>query len=192
MRLASRLLLFLSFARLEVAADPPPLSHPLASGPTTLPASGEGEVIILYEATRPLARSYDGHPWELTQGSGQAAAAAAASASAPTFVDLTCEYPSACTATIPDNGRTYQIEWTAAVSDDGRAVTARFLTQATFVRAAPYRATPCPPHRTAPSAPAVPAAPAAPYHARRTVPLHAAASAAPTTPARRLAGADAR
>ena len=130
---------------------PPPIPSPLAPslpslssaspailppGLNSLPPSVAHSVLVLVaeshkasgsgSGTRaPVARSYDGHPWELTQGG----------ASLDVHL-LVCSEMAVCEATIPDDGRhSYRIlhyVHDRALALDSRAVTSRLLTAATF------------------------------------------------------------
>ena len=101
----SVLLLFMSLLSVAPAAN------------VDLPASASGTLHVLLLGSKPVARSYDGHAWERTQGGAT--------------LDLRCEGAS-CVATIAET-TSYKID-----SHDGPTRTgapeqaSRFLVQATF------------------------------------------------------------
>ena len=101
------------------------LPSSLSPGTTTLPASASGQVLSLLQvsiqgARVSLARSYDGHPWETTQGGVRFA--------------LRCDALQQCAITIPDDDSSYRIEAYSATfgNEDTLKASSRLLTQATF------------------------------------------------------------
>ena len=94
----------------------PAQSQMLPAGTHILPSTSLGELRILMAANVPLARSYDGHEWELTQAGA-----------ADRFV-LSCDQ-GACSVTVPGGHRIESYD-APTISSDGAA--SRLLTQATF------------------------------------------------------------
>ena len=105
----------LLFLLLTIFVAPAP-AQVLSAGTHTLPSTSLGELRILMAANVPLARSYDGHAWELTQAGA-----------ADRFV-LSCDH-GACSVTVPGGHRIEQYDG-PTISAAGAA--SRFLTQATF------------------------------------------------------------
>ena len=87
----------------------------------TLPPSSPGTLHVLYTDGWPVARSYDGHGWERTQGGAT--------------LDLACA--GTCWATIPKDS-VYSVTSYEAPAVDALQKASRFLVQATF---GPTRAT---------------------------------------------------
>ena len=82
-----------------------------------LPASASGTLHVLLLGSKPVARSYDGHAWERTQGGAT--------------MDLRCEQGASCVATIAE-GTPYKIESHDGPSRSAAEQASRFLVQATF------------------------------------------------------------
>lgn len=102
-------------------------------GPATLSPSQSGTLLVLSrvgvnDASAPVARSYDGHAWELTQGG------------VAQRVQLTCDDTSTCVAQIPltYDGSAYHLQTYQGPAMTSEKAAARFLLQATF---GPTRAT---------------------------------------------------
>lgn len=89
----------------------------------TLPPSSPGTLRVLHTDGWPVARSYDGHGWERTQGG--------------TTLDLACDAGVACAVTVPASS-VYNITLHEAPAVDALQKASRFLVQATF---GPTRAT---------------------------------------------------
>ena len=89
----------------------------------TLPPSSPGTLRVLHADGWPVARSYDGHGWERTQGG--------------TTLDLACDAGVACAVTVPASS-VYNITLHEAPAVDALQKASRFLVQATF---GPTRAT---------------------------------------------------
>jgi hypothetical protein len=89
----------------------------------TLPPSSPGTLHVLYTDGWPVARSYDGHGWERTQGGAT--------------LDLACNTGVACVVTVPAS-TVYNITLHAAPAVDALQKASRFLVQTTF---GPTRAT---------------------------------------------------
>ena len=94
-------------------------------GTTLLPASGSGQVLALLRIGGKgekvsLARSYDGHPWERTQGGAQLA--------------LHCDQLNQCTFSVPGDEASYLIDayTTTSGNEETLKAASRLLTQATF------------------------------------------------------------
>jgi hypothetical protein len=89
----------------------------------TLPPSSPGTLRVLHADGWPVARSYDGHGWERTQGGAT--------------LDLACNTGVACVVTVPAS-TVYNITLHAAPAVDALQKASRFLVQTTF---GPTRAT---------------------------------------------------
>ena len=88
-----------------------------------LPSSIPGTLRVLHTDGRPVARSYDGHDWERTQGVA--------------LLDLVCAAGLACAVKIPASS-VYHITHDVAPAVDALQKASRFLAQTTF---GPTRAT---------------------------------------------------
>ena len=89
----------------------------------TLPPSSPGTLRVLHADGWPVARSYDGHGWERTQGGAT--------------LHLACDAGVACAVTVPASS-VYNITLHEAPAVDALQKASRFLVQATF---GPTRAT---------------------------------------------------
>ena len=94
----------------------------LPAGNATLPPSVPRQLLVLYGSAVPIARSYDGRPWERTQGGAQLTPP----------LDCPAGTGEGCHLQTPV-GATYRIEtFDAGPQPNALSLASRFLTQATF------------------------------------------------------------
>ena len=119
------------FGALVALAAQPQLAaaHELPPGSNNLPPTVDGRLTLLLREDRPLARSYDGHPWELLASDDISFD--------PVKESLQCTHTTSltttCSVVIPDDGQKYHWKhYNRDPSVDNPAIASRFLTQATF------------------------------------------------------------